>query len=88
MLQVSVAPPFARYVANEPPPQRPPCPWLVVHSRDDEIVPYEATIAILEKYQPPPEIVTVQGAGHFFHGRLTDLQELVLPFIEQHLGAV
>jgi alpha/beta superfamily hydrolase len=84
-LQVSIAPPFGKYVGDAGVPPRPDCPWLVVHSRDDEVVDYAQTRAVLDAYVPPPELVTLDGAGHFFHGRLTELGGIVLPFVQQHL---
>lgn len=85
--QISIAPPFAKYFADAPPPARPRCPWLVVHGRDDEVVDYEATRRILAGYDPPPQLVTMDGVGHFFHNRLADLNEVVLPFIREHFAA-
>jgi uncharacterized protein len=85
-LQVSIAPPFGKYVGDHAVPPRPDCPWLVVHSRDDEVVDYAQTRAVLDAYVPPPELVTLDGAGHFFHGRLTELGGIVLPFLQQHLS--
>lgn len=85
-LQISIAPPFGgreAYIALPPPP-RPDCPWLVVHSRDDELVPYEDTRAALARYQPPPQLATLDGAGHFFHGRLGDLQQIADAFVDEH----
>ena len=79
-LVVTIAPPF-KYFASEPLPPRPAAPWLVVHSTDDEVVPYADTQAVLERYQPPPELVTLTGAGHFFHGKLGQLQAAVSDFI-------
>ena len=82
-LQVSIAPPF-RYFASEPLPPRPPSPWLVVHGRDDEVVAYADTKAVLDGYDPLPELVTLDGVGHFFHGRLGDLEAAVSAFIQRH----
>lgn len=79
-LQVSIAPPF-KYFADEPLPARPDAPWLVVHGRDDEVVNYESTRTVLERYAPPPELVTLDDVGHFFHGRLADLEATVGSFI-------
>lgn len=84
-VQISIAPPFGKYFGNAPLPQRPPCPWLVVHGLDDEVVAYEETAAILKNYTPAPELSTLDGVGHFFNGRLTDLQSLVTPFILKSL---
>lgn len=83
-LQISIAPPFAKYVGDAERPPRPDCPWLVVHGRDDDTVSYEDTMGEIAHYQPPPEIVTLDGVGHFFHGRLGDLQHAVLDFLGRH----
>lgn len=84
-LLISIAPPFGKkYAADVPPPRRPECPWLVVHGLDDEVVSYAETVAVLKKYSPPPELVTLDGVGHFFHGRLTDVSEAVGSFIQKN----
>jgi hypothetical protein len=85
-LQVSVSIPFGRYVDGAAPPPHPGCPWLAVHSADDDVVSYQETVAVLRTYQPPPQLVTLEGAGHFYHGRLGDLQNAVLPFLQAGLG--
>jgi len=79
--QISVGIPFGRYVDGGAPPPHPGCPWLAVHSVDDEIVAYTDTIPVLKHYDPPPQIETFEGAGHFFHGRLTELQAVVQAFL-------
>lgn len=83
--QVSIAPPFGKYVGDTSVPERPDCPWLVVHGTDDEVVDYAQTKAILDRYRPPPELVTLDGVGHFFHGRLTALGAIVVPFLQRHV---
>lgn len=86
-LQVSVAPPF-RYFEREPLPPRPDAPWLVVHGTDDEVVDYAGTRAVLDRYDPPPELATLDGVGHFFHGRLRDLEAVVSAFIHRQWPSV
>lgn len=81
---VSIAPPFGRYFDGAPNPAHPGCPWIAVHSRDDDVVAYDETTSILRGYSPAPELISVDGAGHFFHGRLADLQDAVIPFLERH----
>lgn len=81
---ISIALPFGRYFNGAPNPPHPGCPWLAMHSRDDEVVAYDDTAGLLAGYQPPPEWVTVDGAGHFFHGRLQDIQNAALPYLAQH----
>ncbi len=79
---VSIAPPFGRYFDEAAQPAHPGCPWLAIHSRDDDTVAYEETAAILRGYDPPPTLVTVDGAGHFFHGRLQEIGKAVAPFLQ------
>lgn len=81
--QISVAPPLDEAFYGEPPPARPDCPWLVMHSTDDDIVSYASSKAVLDSYTPPPELVTLEGAGHLFHGRLGDITAAVVPFLER-----
>jgi alpha/beta superfamily hydrolase len=71
---MSVAPPLGKYLGYQAPPH-PHCPWRVLHSRDDEVVSYQTTLAELQQYQPMPELITVDGCGHFFHGRLNEVQD-------------
>lgn len=82
-LLVSIAPPF-RYFEGEARPPRPACPWLVVHGRDDEVVDYGETRAALAGYEPPAELVTLDAVGHFFHGKLGELDLAVGDFIRRH----
>jgi alpha/beta superfamily hydrolase len=87
---VSVSIPFGRVLGSSGAfvaPPHPNCPWLALHSRDDEVVNYEETRRALQAYHPPPQLVTLDGAGHFWHGRLGDLQQAVLPFVQRHFGA-
>ena len=86
-LQISIAPPF-KYFASEPLPQRLQAPWLVVHARDDEVVDFDETHRVLAQYQPPPELVTLETAGHFFHGKLGELQQIVTGFIERSCAGI
>jgi alpha/beta superfamily hydrolase len=40
----------------------------------DEIVPYQEVHNWAQQLYPPVEMITLDGAGHFFHGRLTELK--------------
>ena len=82
---MSVAPPFGKYFGGEPAPAHPGCPWRVLHSRDDEVVDYAGTLADLERYRPAPELISVDGCGHFFHGRLDEVQRAFTGLIAQVL---
>ncbi|MGQ0621649.1 MAG: alpha/beta hydrolase [Panacagrimonas sp.] len=78
---VSIALPFGRYFDGAANPPHPGCPWMALHSRDDDTVPYAETMAILDSYSPSAERISVDGAGHFFHGRLKDIQDAVTAFL-------
>lgn len=80
---ISIAPPF-KYFEHEPRPPHPNCPWLALHSTDDEVVSYDDTRRELLTYQPPPQLLTVEGCGHFFHGRLNEIQRAVSVFLDAH----
>jgi len=52
-----------------------PVPTLVVHGEHDEVVPLSA---VLDWARPSTQpVVVVPGAGHFFHGLLPTLKQLV-----------
>lgn len=82
---VTVAPPL-KYLDVAAPWRGPQCPWLLLHSRDDEIVPFTATMEGLKRFARQPQVVPFDGAGHFFHGRVAEVREQVEPFLAQVLG--
>lgn len=80
---VTIAPPF-RYFATLPRPPAPQAPWLIVHGRDDELVAHQDTVNLLPEFDPQPELVSPDGTGHFFHGRLGDIDRAVGDFLARH----
>ena len=64
---------------------QPQCPWLVVQGDEDELVDVEETIEWINSLEPGPELVVMEGAEHFFHGRLNDLRETVMAFVAGQL---
>jgi alpha/beta superfamily hydrolase len=52
--------------------------WLLIQGGADEIVPLDAVQSLVARVSPRPALVVVDGAGHFFHGRLNDLKQVVL----------
>ncbi len=78
---VTIAPPMGRYLKTTEPPAHPGVPWLAVHSADDDVVSYAETRAAFATYTPPPQFVHFDGAGHFFHGRLGELETAVRAFL-------
>lgn len=55
-----------------------PCPWIVVQGEQDEVVPPEMVFTQLPQLPNPPEIIRMQGVGHYFHGRLTELRQILI----------
>lgn len=72
---ILIAPPVDRYEFSKL--QHPECPWLVVQGDEDEVVCLEDVVCWMEKINPPPELLVMEQAGHFFHRRLMDLRGLL-----------
>jgi len=53
-----------------------PCPWLLVQGMKDEIVDANEVINWASQF-PGIDIVREQESGHFFHGKLNVLQEII-----------
>lgn len=52
--------------------------WLLVQGEEDEVVSTESVVRWTESLSSRPRLVLVAGAGHFFHGRLNDLKQVIL----------
>lgn len=73
---VTVAPAVHRFVQG---PLAPPvCPWLLVQGDADDVVPPKEVLDWAAGLAKPPQLAVLAGAGHFFHGRLTELREAVI----------
>ncbi|MGH8458417.1 MAG: alpha/beta hydrolase [Nevskiales bacterium] len=59
----------------------PDSPWLLIHGRDDDVVDCADTIARVRNLQPPVDVRLLDGVGHFYHGRLGDLRDIVTPVL-------
>jgi len=77
---VSVAPAVSRFAAGLT--EQPQCPWLVVQGDQDELVDVNETIDWVNSLAPGPELLVLEGVEHFFHGRLLDLREAVVTFVQ------
>jgi alpha/beta superfamily hydrolase len=76
---VTVAPAIRRVGVS--PAALPSMPWLLVQGDKDELVDpadIERWAASLPK---PPRLVMLPGVDHFFHGRLNDLRDAVVPWL-------
>jgi alpha/beta superfamily hydrolase len=77
---ISVAPAISRFAQGLQ--AQPGCPWLIVQGDEDELVDVEETVAWVNSLEPGPELLIISGGEHFFHGRLTELREAVMRFIQ------
>jgi uncharacterized protein len=78
---VVVAPGITKIDVSRVPP--PACPTLLIQGSEDEVVPAQTVLAWARSLTPAPEIRLLEGAGHFFHGRIHDLREAVLEFMRR-----
>jgi alpha/beta superfamily hydrolase len=78
---VTVAP--ALYAIGDSQWVPPGCPWLLIHGRDDDVVDCGDTVARVQGLQPPVDIHLLEGVGHFFHGRLGRLRDIVTPVLKR-----
>lgn len=79
---VSVAPAVSR-VAEADGPQ-PDCPWLIIQGDQDELVAPDDTIDWVNGLEPGPELQIFSETGHYFHGKLVRLREVVETFVDQN----
>ncbi len=75
---ITVAPAMAR---DAPPVQLNDCAWLVIQGDADEVVSPQIVIDWANALTPRPDLKVLVGAGHFFHGRLIELREVVRDWI-------
>ena len=57
---------------------------LVVHGDLDEVVPLEDVLNWARPMQLP--VIVLTGAEHYFHGRLTQLKQIVLQHLKAQIG--
>ena len=55
------------------------CPLTLIQPETDEVVDPQAVYDWSAALKRPHELLKVAECGHFFHGKLTDLKDLVLP---------
>lgn len=53
------------------------CPWLVIQGEDDEIVNPDAVYSWFDGLSANKKLVRLPATGHFFHGKLIDLQQVI-----------
>lgn len=72
-----------RYFDNGLP--QPACPWYAVHGDADEVADPDVARSALQALSSPPETEWLGEAGHFFHGRLSELRSKVATHLSSWL---
>lgn len=70
------------YFVDEPIP-RPDCRWRAIFGDEDDVIDVQASIEAVRELRPAVDVQILHGAGHFLHGRLSDLRKLVLEHWQQ-----
>lgn len=71
---ITVAPPVGRWSFDDI--QAPKIPWLVIQGKDDDLVDAQAVSAWCDELKNP-DYFEIEGADHFFHGKLGELREII-----------
>jgi alpha/beta superfamily hydrolase len=61
------------------------CPWLLIQGDEDEVVPANLVASWASQHSQLSKVVWVEGASHFFHGRLLDLSKTIQGWIREIL---
>lgn len=69
---VTVAPQVSRFIEDKLPPIT--VPWILVQGEQDDVVSPQEVFAWIETLNPKPVVIRMPDAGHFFHGKLTELR--------------
>jgi alpha/beta superfamily hydrolase len=59
----------------------PSCPWLLVQGDADDVIAPAAVLDWAGRQFNPPTVRVLSGGGHFFHGRLHELREVIIDFL-------
>lgn len=57
-------------------------PKLFIHGTADELAPYDLTVKWFEQVPAPKSMIAVEGADHFFQGRLEEVQAIIAGFVQ------
>ncbi|MGY2196778.1 MULTISPECIES: alpha/beta hydrolase [Pseudomonas] len=55
------------------------CPLTLIQPETDEVIDPQLVYDWSDALERPHELLKVAECGHFFHGKLTDLKDLILP---------
>jgi len=61
-------------------------PKLIIQGTDDELAPYDLAVAWFEELPAPKSMMAVEGADHFFQGRLDEVQAIITSFVSNFIA--
>ena len=73
---VLVAPPVNMYPFHELAEIN--IPWIVIQGGEDEVIDASAVKNWISERTNPPQVIWMEDAGHFFHGKLNDMKGALL----------
>ena len=76
---VTVAPAIDRVAVDSS--RLPRCPWLLVQGDRDDLVDPTRIRTWAAELERPPTIAWLEGAEHFFHGRLNDVRDAIVDWV-------
>lgn len=80
---ITIAPPVERMPYTELAPIT--CPWLVIQGETDDVVTPAAVYAWYDQLVANKTLKKFPDTGHFFHGKLVELQDTIEQFILKNL---
>jgi alpha/beta superfamily hydrolase len=80
---ISVAPPVGKWDYSD---VAPACPWTVIQGDADEVIDASHVFDWFDRMHPQATLLRFDGAGHFFHGRMTELRERLQQALVPHLS--
>ena len=60
-------------------------PKLIIQGTNDELAPYDLAVQWFEHLPAPKSMIAVEGADHFFQGRLDEVQAIISSFIRDFI---
>lgn len=63
---------------------RPTSEWLAVFGDADDVIDVDTSIAAVRELEPAVDVQILEGAGHFLHGRLTELRKRVVAHLNEN----
>lgn len=77
---ISIAPAVERMPYEQLPAVT--CPWLVIMGEEDEVVTPAAVFTWFDTLHANKTLSKFPGTGHFFHGKLLELQRVIEDFVQ------